>query len=369
MMPDLLYKMAFASVRGMGVDLAQKILDVLGDEKEFFAISEKELRLITKSKSKILERAYRNSCLEKAEKEIEFVNSHHIKVSYFTESDYPQRLLNTTDAPILLYSVGNTDFNKKHIVSIVGTRKCTEYGRRMCEKLVKELSEAIPDVITVSGLAFGIDIAAHNASLKNNCETIAVQACGLNKIYPAENRDAAEKIVNSGGSIITEYTSQDVLHKGNFVARNRIIAGLSDCTIVVESAEKGGSLITANIAQSYNRDVFAVPGRTSDEQSKGCNQLIQHNQAMLITSATDIVDALRWESKIANKPTQQLDLFPSLTEEEQEIVNIIKQAGDIHINAITEKLHIPVYRVMSTLMQLDFKGVIISMPGCRYAMA
>lgn len=369
MIPDLLYKMAFASVRGMGVDLAQKILDVLGDEKEFFAISEKELRLITKSKSKILERAYRNSCLEKAEKEIEFVNSHHIKVSYFTESDYPQRLLNTTDAPILLYSVGNTDFNKKHIVSIVGTRKCTEYGRRMCEKLVKELSEAIPDVITVSGLAFGIDIAAHNASLKNNCETIAVQACGLNKIYPAENRDTAEKIVNSGGSIITEYTSQDVLHKGNFVARNRIIAGLSDCTIVVESAEKGGSLITANIAQSYNRDVFAVPGRTSDEQSKGCNQLIQRNQAMLITSATDIVDALRWESKIANKPTQQLDLFPSLTEEEQEIVNIIKQAGDIHINAITEKLHIPVYRVMSTLMQLDFKGIIISMPGCRYAMA
>lgn len=195
-------------------------------------------------------------------------------------------------------------------MSIVGTRKCTEYGRRMCEKLVKELSEAIPDVITVSGLAFGIDIAAHNASLKNNCETIAVQACGLNKIYPAENRDAAEKIVNSGGSIITEYTSQDVLHKGNFVARNRIIAGLSDCTIVVESAEKGGSLITANIAQSYNRDVFAVPGRTSDEQSKGCNQLIQRNQAMLITCANDIVEALRWESKSPTSPPSNSTCSP-----------------------------------------------------------
>ncbi len=366
---DLLYKMAFASVRGMGVDLAQKILDVLGNEKEFFTISEKELRAITRSRSKIIEKTYRDSCLQKAEKEISFVESHHINISYFTESDFPQRLLHASDAPILLYTVGGTDLNKSHIVSIVGTRKCTAYGRHMCEKIVEELSEAVPDIITVSGLAFGIDITAHNASLNSNIPTVAVQACGLNKIYPAENRDAAEKIVNNGGCITTEYTSQDVLHKGNFVARNRIIAGLSDCTIVVESAEKGGSLITANIAQSYDRDVFAVPGRTTDEQSKGCNQMIQRNQAMLVTSANDIVEALRWESRTSNRPTRQLDIFPTLTEEEQKVVNIIKQTGDIHINTITEKLNIPVYRVMSTLMQLDFKGIIISMPGCRYTMA
>lgn len=366
---DFFYKMAFASVRGMGVDLAQKLLDVLGSEKEFFAISERELQHITSSKSKITERAYRDSCLQKAEHEMEFVSAHHIGTSYFTDSGYPQRLLNATDAPILLYSVGETDFNKKHIVSIVGTRKCTEYGKRMCERLVKDLAEAIPDIVTVSGLAFGIDIAAHTASLKYGCPTIAVQACGLNKIYPAENRNAAEKIVKNGGRIISDYTSQDVLHKGNFVARNRIIAGLSDCTVVVESAKKGGSLITANIAQSYNRDVFAFPGRANDECSKGCNMLIQRNQAMLITSAADIIDALRWDSLKANKPTQQLDLFPSLTEEEKAVVEVIKQAGDIHINSITEKLQIPVYRVMSTLMQLDLKGVIITMPGCRYSMA
>lgn len=369
MTPDLFYKMAFASVRGMGVDLAQKLLDVLGSEKEFFAISERELQHITSSKSKITERAYRDSCLQKAEHEMGFVSAHHIGISYFTDSGYPQRLLNATDAPILLYSVGETDFNKKHIVSIVGTRKCTEYGKRMCERLVKDLTEAIPDIVTVSGLAFGIDIAAHTASLKYGCPTIAVQACGLNKIYPAENRNAAEKIVKNGGRIISDYTSQDVLHKGNFVARNRIIAGLSDCTVVVESAKKGGSLITANIAQSYNRDVFAFPGRATDECSKGCNMLIQRNQAMLITSAADIIDALRWDSLKANKPTQQLDLFPSLTEEEKAVVEVIKQAGDIHINSITEKLQIPVYRVMSTLMQLDLKGVIITMPGCRYSMA
>lgn len=369
MIGELLYKMAFASVRGMGVDLAQKFLDVLGNEKEFFTISEKELCAITRSRSKIIEKTYRDSCLQKAENEISFVESHHINISYFTDGNFPQRLLHCSDAPILLYTVGDTDLNKSHIVSIVGTRKCTAYGKHMCEKIVEELSEAHPDIITVSGLAFGIDVTAHNASLKNNIPTVAVQACGLNKIYPAENRDTAEKIVNNGGCITTEYTSQDALHKGNFVARNRIIAGLSDCTIVVESADKGGSLITANIAQSYNRDVFAVPGRTTDEQSKGCNQMIQRNQAMLVTCANDIVEALRWEPRTSNRPTRQLDIFPTLTEEEQKVVNIIRQTGDIHINTITEKLNIPVYRVMSTLMQLDYKGIIISMPGCRYTMA
>ncbi|MDO4511127.1 MAG: DNA-processing protein DprA [Bacteroidales bacterium] len=366
MSADLVYKIAFASVRGMGVDLAQKLLEVLDDEKDFFSIPERELRAITHSRSKILERAYRNSCIEMAEKEMEFINQHHINVSYFTDESYPQRLLHAPDAPILLYSVGHTDLNSKHIVSIVGTRRCSEYGKHMCERIVKELAESIPDVVTVSGLALGIDIAAHNASLKHGVPTLAVQACGLNKIYPAEHRNAAEKIVKNGGRIISDYTSQDVLHRGNFVARNRIIAALSDCTIVIESAEKGGSLITANLAQSYNRDVF---GRAGDEFSKGCNQLIKRNQAMLVTSATDIVEALRWDSCLTNKPTQQLDLFPTLTPEEQAVVDVIQQAGDIHINAITEKLNIPVYRVMSTLMQLDFKGVIITMPGCRYAMA
>lgn len=366
---DLLYKIAFASVRGMGVDLARKMLEVIGEEKEFFNISEKALREITGSKSKILEKAYRNSCISKAENEMEFLESRHIRISYFTDPDYPQRLLNATDAPILLYSVGNTHLNGKHFVSIVGTRNCTEYGKRMCEKLVSELAEAVPDVVIVSGLAFGIDIVAHNAALKNNVLTIGVQACGLNKIYPSENRNTAESIVKSGGCIMTEYTSQDHLHKGNFVARNRIIAGITDGTIVIESAEKGGSLITANLAQGYNRDVFAVPGRAGDEYSKGCNNLIKRNQAMMVTCAADIIETLQWESKKPRRNAVQLDLFPTLTPEEETVMKIIQKSGDIHINHITEKLHMPVYKVMSTLMQLEFKGVIISMPGCRYTMA
>lgn len=369
MTPEMLYKIAFASVRGMGVDLARKMLEVIGEEQEFFRISEKALREITGSKSKILSKSYRNDCLIKAQNELPFLESRHIQLSYFTHPDYPQRLLNAVDAPILLYSVGETNLNSKHIVSIVGTRNCTEYGKRMCEKIVSELAEAVPDVVTVSGLAFGIDIVAHNASLKNHVHTIGVQACGLNKIYPAENRNAAENIVRDGGRIMTEYTSQDHMHKGNFVARNRIIAGISDCTIVIESAEKGGSLITANLAQGYDRDVFAVPGRTSDEYSKGCNNLIKRNQAMMVTCAADIIETLRWESKKPRRESVQLDLFPTLSKEEQNVVNIIQKSGDIHINDITDRLQMPVYKVMSTLMQLEFKGIIITHPGCRYSMA
>ena len=221
----------------------------------------------------------------------------------------------------------------------------------------------------VSGLAYGTDITAHRAAMKCDVPTVAVQACGLNKIYPAEHRNDAVEIVRRGGAIVSDYTSQDTLHRGNFVARNRIIAGLSDCTVVVESAEKGGSLITAHIAQSYDRDVFALPGRVGDEYSKGCNRLIQNNQAMLITCADDLINAMRWESKKSNKPTAELEMFPSLNAEEQKVVDIIRQAGDIHINTLAERAGMPVYRIMSTVVELDCRGIIITLPGCRYTMA
>ena len=366
---ELKYRLAFASIRGMGIDLAQKILDVIPSEKEFFSLSDKDMKEITGSKSKVLEKKHRNACLEKAEKEIPFIEKNKIKVTYFTDSDFPQRALHAPDSPILLYSLGNADWNSQHIVSIVGTRRCTEYGRNKCAQIVTELAEAIPDIVTVSGLAHGIDIAAHRASIKCNIPTIAIQACGLNRIYPTEHRNDAAQIIHSGGRNVSDYMSQDVIHRGNFIARNRIIAGLSDCTIVIESAEKGGSLVTASIALSYDRDVFACPGRTSDEFSKGCNKLIQRNQAMLITCADDIINTLGWESKVKNPNYKQLSIFPELTKEEKDVVDVIKDAGDIHVNDITEKLHMPVYKVMSTLMQLDCKGVIITLPGSRYTLA
>lgn len=366
---ELIYRMAFASVRGMGVDLAQKVLDVIPHEKDFFSMSDKELKEITKSCSKITEKSYRNNCLLKAEHELDFIKKNNIQPRYFKDADFPQRLLHAEDSPIMLYTVGNCNLNAQHIVSIVGTRRSTEYGRHFCDTFIWDLAEAIPGVVTVSGLAYGTDISVHRASLKHQVPTIAVQACGLNKIYPAEHRSDAAEIIHQDGCIVSDYTSQDDIHRGNFLARNRIIASLSDCTVVVESAEKGGSLVTANIAQSYNKDVFALPGRTSDEYSKGCNRLIQNNQAMLVTCADDLIKAMRWENRKKNKETTELELFPKLTKEEETIVKHIKEAGDIHINTITEKTGLPVYKVMSTLVTLDCRGIILTLPGCRYCMA
>lgn len=366
---ELTYQIAFAAIRGMGFDLAHKILDVIPSEKEFFEMPEQELKAITGGRSKVYERSYRQELLEKATREIDFIKSNDIGVTYFTDSDYPLRFANASDAPILLYTFGNCNLNAKHIVSIVGTRRATEYGTHFCDVLVTELSSQIKDLIIVSGLAYGIDISAHRASLRNNVPTVAVQARGLNKIYPSQHRNDAIEIVNKGGMIVSDYMSQDEIHKGNFLARNRIIAALSDCTVVAESADSGGALVTANLAGSYNRDVFALPGRNSDEFSQGCNRLIKNNQAQLISCANDLIDAMQWERSTSKKKPTELELFPKLTREEQMIVDLIRQKGDVHINVLTEQLQIPVYRVMSILVDLDCRGIVLTLPGCRYAMA
>ena len=350
----------------MGVDLAKKFLEVIPSEEDFFAMSEEDLRVITNSKARMCDYDYRQSMLEKAKREFEFVNQKNITVSYFTDDNYPRRLLEAGDAPILLYSSGHCDLNNRHIISIVGTRHATQNGIKTCEDIVKELKELIPDVIVVSGLAYGIDIAAHRASLKHDVSTVAVLAQGLNKIYPSTHRNDAVNIVKRGGAVVTDYQSQDEIHKGNFLARNRIIAALSDCTVVVESAASGGALVTASLAQSYNRDVFAIPGRIGDEFSRGCNKLIRDNRAMLITCANDIVDAMRWES--AKTMPIQTEIFPALTNEEQKVLEAIRDKGDIHINELATQLGMPIYKLMGTLVELDCKGVIVTLPGCRYSL-
>lgn len=350
----------------MGVDLAKKFLEVIPSEKDFFAMSEEDLRVITNSKARMCDYDYRQSMLEKAKREFEFVNQKNITVSYFTDDNYPRRLLEAGDAPILLYSSGHCDLNSGHIISIVGTRHATQNGIKTCEDIVKGLKELIPDVIVVSGLAYGIDIAAHRASLKHDVSTVAVLAQGLNKIYPSTHRNDAVNIVKRGGAVVTDYQSQDEIHKGNFLARNRIIAALSDCTLVVESAASGGALVTASLAQSYNRDVFAIPGRIGDEFSRGCNKLIRDNRAMLITCANDIVDAMRWES--AKTMPIQTEIFPALTKEEQKVLEAIRDKGDIHINELATQLGMPIYKLMGTLVELDCKGVIVTLPGCRYSL-
>ena len=367
--PDILYRMAFAGIRGMGVELAQRLLDVVGSEKEFFAMSDSDLKSITRSSSKVWERAHRDEMLRKAERELEFVESKNIKVLYFTDADFPQRLLNASDAPVLLYTIGSCDLNAKHVISIVGTRRSTHYGAAFCDKLVEGLSLLLDnDLVIVSGLAYGSDINAHRAALKYGIPTVGVQACGLNKIYPANHRNDAAHMVQQGGAVVSDYTSQDVIHSVNFLARNRIIAALSDCTVVVESASKGGSLVTANIAASYSRDVFAVPGRVNDEFSKGCNRLIMNNQAAAITCAEDLLKAMRWESRLAPEKAKELELFPQLTKEEQTVVDTLRKQGDLHINDLAGLMALPIYRLMAILVELDTKGVIATLPGCRYSL-
>ena len=361
------YRIAFASLQGMGIDLARKLLDVVGSEEQFFAMSEKELRQLTRGRSKIYSDNYRREVLQQAMQEETFVREHGIAATYYTDPGYPHRLQEAADAPLMLYTLGHCDLESSHVVSVVGTRHATQYGIRFCDTLIGELGQRLPDLVVVSGLAYGIDIAAHRAALKHNVPTVAVLPRGLNKIYPAAHRNDAIAIARHGGMLLTDYTSQDEVQKSNFLARNRIVAALSDCTVIVESAGSGGALVTASLAMSYNRDVMAVPGRCGDEFSTGCNKLIATNKAALITGADDLLDAMRWEG--ARLEPQQLDLFPQLTKEEQAVVDIIRDRGEIHLNTLADVLQVPVYKLMSTLVELDCKNVITTLPGCRYTMA
>ena len=362
----MVYRIAFASLQGMGVDLARKLLDVVGSERQFFDMSEKALRELTRGRSKIYRDDYRAGCLERAVREESFVSEHGIAATYFTDASYPHRLLEAPDAPAMIYTLGKCDLESAHVISVVGTRHATQYGVRFCESLIGDLAQRVQDLVVVSGLAYGIDIAAHRAALKHGVPTVAVLPRGLNRIYPAMHRNDAVAIAKQGGMLLTDYTSQDEVQKSNFLARNRIVAALSDCTVVVESAGAGGALVTASLAMSYSRDVMAVPGRCGDEFSAGCNKLIATNKAALITGADDLMAAMRWEN--AGLAPQQLDLCPELTREEQAVVDVIRDRGEIHLNALADVLHQPVYKLMSVLVELDCKKVISTLPGCRYTL-
>ena len=361
------YRIALANLQGMGIDLARKLLDVVGSEEQFFAMSEKELRDLTHGRSKIYRDDYRREVLQRAALEEAFVREHGIATTYFTDAAYPHRLQEAPDAPAMIYTLGRCDLESKHIISVVGTRHATQYGIRFCDTFIGELAQRLPDLVVVSGLAYGIDIAAHRAALKHGVPTVAVLPRGLNHIYPASHRNDAAAIAKHGGMLLTDYTSQDAVQKSNFLARNRIVAALSDCTVIVESAGSGGALVTASLAMSYNRDVMAVPGRCGDEFSTGCNKLIATNKAALITCADDLMAAMRWEG--VNPEPRQLELFPALTKEEQAVVDVIRHHGEIHLNTLADTLQQPVYKLMSVLVELDCKRVITTLPGCRYSLA
>ena len=295
-----------------------------------------------------------------AKNEMDYINKNNISCCSYLEENYPDRLKYCIDGPVLLFSSGVINWNNKKIISIVGTRQVSAHGIDFCKKLIQDLAPLNP--IIVSGFAYGVDIVAHQTALENNLQTVAVLAHGLNQIYPKSHKKYVSKIEQKGG-FITEFWSTSSPEKENFVKRNRIVAGISEATIVIESAEKGGSLITALLANDYNRDVFAVPGRTTDKFSQGCNNLIKTQRAHLLTSAADLIYILNWEIHNQEKQSIQKQLFVSLNEIEQKIYDYLLAQGKTEIDQIALECDYPVFKTSSVLVNMELKGVIRPLPG------
>lgn len=359
------YKLAFSMIRGMNILMAREILNRFGSEEQFFRTSAVSLASGMGQNLKIFDNAYRAEVLAKAERECEFIERNGITPIYFSDANYPARLLEADDAPLMLQVFGEANLNASHIMAVVGTRHATPYGLEFTEKLIAEIAQKVAQPVTIiSGLAFGIDICAHRAAMRHGLPTIAVLAHPLNTIYPAVHRSAAGDIVKLGGALITEYTSDMPIHKGNFVARNRIVAAMCDCLLVSESAEKGGALITANLAADYHRDVMALPGRTSDRYSRGCNKLIYNNVASLVQSADDVINLMQWPRKesIPLQPT----LFPEMSELDKVIYNYIEAHSEAMINDISVNTGVAIGRLSAALIDMEFRGLIIKYPGGKY---
>ncbi len=363
MTSSTLHRIALSRLKGMNQALARHIHESVGSLEDFFTLSEAQLQQRTGLKSRFLLAENRQKALQDAHKEMEFIEKGNITPLYFTDPAYPHRLLDCVDAPPLLYYRGTADLNASKIISIVGTRRATDYGRSFCESLIRDLATSFPQLIIVSGLAYGIDICAHRQALKQGLDTVAVLAHGLDHIYPSSHRSTAVEMVTRGG-LLTEYPGYNPMHPAYFVARNRIVAGLSDAVIIVESREKGGALITAGIAESYHRDVFAVPGNIQAESSAGCNHLIRRNRAALVTSAADLIEAMCWNP--VRRPAAQATLFPELSSEEQRIVDYLSRQGEGQINRMTVDLNQPLSQLLSLLVELEFKGTVKTLPGGIY---
>lgn len=361
------FKVAFSMLRGVNPMIAGNILQRIHDEEAFFTLPQSTLQSVLNTVSPLFDDHYRESLLRKAESEIEFNNSNHIREIYFRDEDYPGLLKLCEDAPMMLYGIGNCDYNNGRVISIVGTRHATSYGVGFVSSLVRDLTAMVDNIIIVSGLAYGIDIAAHRAALASGVPTIGVVAHGLSTIYPSTHRNDAAAMVRNGGMLLSEYPHEAVIHKGNFLARNRIVAGMADCTIVAESAIRGGALVTARLASAYSRDVFALPGRTSDLYSVGCNSLIAANTAHLVTNAEDLLKVMGWEKK--ETEASQKSLFPELTQDETAVVDYLREKGDARINNISVDVGISMSKLMSVMVNLEFKGVILTFPGGSYRLA
>lgn len=367
MTENLIYQIGLTMINGVGDILARQLLQALGSAEAVFSEKQQLLERIPGIGSITAAEIKRPDVLLRAEKELAFIEKNQISCYFLTNPDYPKKLKECADAPVLFYYKGKGNPETSRTISIVGTRNATDYGRELTEVLIKELATSFPDLLIISGLAYGIDICAHRNALKNGLPTVGVLAHGLDRIYPFAHRSTAVEMLNNGG-LLTDFPSGTGPDKPNFIRRNRIVAGLSDATIVIESAEKGGSLITADIAFSYGRDVYCFPGRVNDIHSKGCNNLIRMNKAGLITSASDLISALCWDinSSPAKATVIQTELFFPENNQQGQILSILREKGEMHINQLAQETDIPIYQLSTCLFELEMNGAVRAMPGNIY---
>lgn len=357
---DLLYTLALQHVPNIGDITAKRLISHCGTAEAVLKEKKQHLLKIDGIGSIILSDLFNTYHLEAAEKEMDFIKSNRIKVSHFMGESYPEKLKHCIDGPILLFQSGNINLKQQHVISIVGARKITTNGIAFCEALVETLAPY--NAIVVSGFAYGTDITAHKVAIKNNLQTVGCLAHGLNQIYPKVHKKYMVDVEKNGG-FFTDFWSSDKFDRNNFLKRNRIIAGLSEATIVIESAEKGGSLVTADIANSYNRDVFAVPGRTTDSQSIGCNNLIKHQKAHMLTTPLDVPYILNWQLEEGNKPAIQKQLFVELDATEKVIYSYLKENEKQQLDVIAINCNMPIFKVAGVLLTMELKGVIRPLPG------
>ena len=367
---EIFYAMALTRLTNFNYQQALELYRAVGSAQMLFE-HRNEIGDILKDCSPRLVEALKDwdEPMRRAEAELRFMEEHRVRALTLNSDDYPQRLTECPDAPIVLYYTGNADLNQAKVISIVGTRQITVYGQDLIRRFISELKRFCPQALIVSGLAYGVDINAHRQALENGYETVGVLAHGLDQIYPYRHRDTATQMLNHGG-LLTEFMSQTNADKPNFVRRNRIVAGMADSVILIESAAKGGGLITAEIAQSYARSVFAFPGNVGQPFSEGCNNLIRDNGAGLISNVQDFVKAMDWMDETlrqrANADGIERNLFPELTPEEQQVVSLLKESNDLQLNIITVKTGIPIGRLTALLFQLEMKGVVKPLAGGMY---
>jgi DNA processing protein len=364
-------RLALVLVKGVGPATSRSLISHLGSEEAIFADGGKALLSVPNLSPKLRNELTNPSYLERARHELDFARRNGVQLLFYTDKEYPYRLAECKDAPLLIFYKGNCPLNASKLLGVVGTRRMTDAGRINCEQILSDLATRHSDLVIVSGLAYGVDVCAHRAALAHGLRTVGVMGTGMSHIYPAEHRQVATQMKEQGG-LLTEYYSDMQIDRNNFVARNRIIAGLSDAVLVVESAEKGGALLTAEFANSYSRDVFALPGRVTDVYSVGCNNLIRDNKAALVTSAEDIERQMNWDVAPAESSSPELSLLPEMTmpdlsEEERNVMQLIRKKEKIQINDIALELNLPIAKLSGLLFKMEFSNLIHQLPGGLYA--